>query len=521
MTSQSCDIWKKCAAQFIICLAILMVLFGSGCSTISPTLQDEYRRAGLSEGMSETLNQYRQTVITKMSKNTIPGISLALVDRDGIIWSAGFGYTDYSRNKPVTADTLFLINSMSKTITATAVMVAVRDGLVDLDVPIIEYYPQFRVNSRFEENPQTKITLRHLLTHTAGLANEAPVGNAREPSYLSIEEHIQSISTTWLKHKVGEGHNYSGLGYDLAAYILQLRSSQPYATYLKDKVFAPLNMPNCSVDPELIKSQHNRAVGYMPYVKQLPLAWDVPHIGAGGVYANAIEMARFIQVFINQGKVDNQIILDAKLIKSMETPTIYCNSYGMGVGISYDDHGFYRLGHSGWAIGFTSAMEWLPEYEIGFVFLANSDVPLPFGSDGGDILLELINKKLVEKMKSLEAPSNKTINVWLDPKTFSPYKPEWKKYIGTYKYVMKGYKFEIPAAIALALGVTTGYTHVKICEKDGYLYIDSIIFHDDDGGRLNEYLPGLFFTPSGKCLDLRGPKLTWENYRIEKVKRLF
>jgi hypothetical protein len=83
---------------------------------------------------------------------------------------------------------------------------------------------------------------------------------------------------------------------------------------------------------------------------------------------------------------------------------------------------------------------------------------------------------------------------------------------------MSGWKFSTSARIALALGLTTKSTHVKVYEKDGYLYVDSKVFHDDDGGRLDEYLPGLFFTPSGKCLDLRGPRLTWQNYRLKKIK---
>ncbi len=82
---------------------------------------------------------------------------------------------------------------------------------------------------------------------------------------------------------------------------------------------------------------------------------------------------------------------------------------------------------------------------------------------------------------------------------------------------MSGWKLILPARIALGLGLTTNYTHVKVFEKDGYLYVDSAQDFDDDGGRLDEHLPGLFFTPTGKCLDLRGPKLTWQNYRIKKV----
>ena len=66
-------------------------------------------------------------------------------------------------------------------------------------------------------------------------------------------------------------------------------------------------------------------------------------------------------------------------------------------------------------------------------------------------------------------------------------------------------------------GLTTKSFHVKVYEKDRYLYVDSIVFHDNDGGRLDEHLPGLFFAATGKCLDLRGPELTWQNYRIRKV----
>jgi CubicO group peptidase (beta-lactamase class C family) len=88
------------------------------------------------------------------------------------------------------------------------------------------------------------------LSHTSGISHKAPVGNAREPSYGSLEEKVLSVSDTWLRHKVGEGWSYSGFGYDIAAYILQVQSGQPFAEFVEDKVFTPLNMPNCSVDAE-------------------------------------------------------------------------------------------------------------------------------------------------------------------------------------------------------------------------------------------------------------------------------
>jgi len=488
-------------------------LYISGCKTISPKLQDEYIRPGLSQGMYLVFEKYRQFFPEVMVKDKIPGISIALVDHDSILWTAGFGYTDYNGKTPVTTDTIFAICSMSKTITAVAVMVAVQDGLLDLDVPIIEYFPQFTVNSRFEENPHKKITLRHLLSHTSGIAHEAPVGNGREPSYGSLEEHILSVSDTWLRHKVGERYSYSGFGYDLVVYILQVKSGILFAKYLEDKVFTPLNMPNCSADPEFIRNHPNRAIGHMPYVKRLPLTLDVPWVGAGCVYASAKELARFVQFFLNGGKVDGQTVLNESLMTSMVTPSIQNKPYGLGVGI-YPNNKYIHLGHGGSGVGFNSTMFWLPEYGIGGVYLYNSE----YLNHSFSISNDLIDENLVQKNGSFEIPSAEYPAYQpLDPNTFTPFQPAWKKYIGTYKYVMSGWKPSILMRIALGLGLMTEYTHVKVFEKDGYLYVDSIVFHDDDGGRLDEHLRHLFFTPTGKCLDLRDRKLTWQNYRIKKV----
>jgi len=494
-------ICSKHVTQLIAVFGLLLVFFGSGCNTTSPKLQDEYIRPGLSQGMCSVFDKYRQFFPEVMVKDKIPGLSLALVDRDGILWAAGFGYTDYDRKTPVTTDTIFAICSMSKTITAVAVMAAVQDGLLDLDVPIIEYFPQFTVNSRFEENPHKKITLRHLLSHTSGIAHEAPIGNGREPSYGSLEEHVLSVSDMWLRHKVGEGPSYSGFGYDLVAYILQIQSGQPFAEYVKNKVFTPLNMPNCSTDPEFIR---NHPIGHMPYVKRIPLTTDVPWVGAGGVYASAKELPRFVQFFLNRGKVDGRTVLDESFIISMVTPLIQNMTYGMGVGI-YPNNKYVHLGHGGSGLGFNSNMFWFPEYGIGGVYLYNSE----YLNQSFSISGELIDGNLVQKNESFEIPS-------AEHPAYQPLDPN-KKYIGTYKYIMSGWKLGVLMRIALGLGLSTEYTHVKVFEKDGYLYVDSIVFHDDDGGRLDEHIPGLFFTSTGKCLDLRGPKLTWQNWRIKKV----
>ena len=242
-----------------------------------------------------------------------------------------------------------------------------------------------------------------------------------------------SVSDTWLRHKVGARHSYSGFGYDLVAYILQRQSGQPFAKYLEDKVFVPLSMPKCSVDAESIRNDPNRAIGHMPIVKQIPLAVDVPWVGAGSVYANAKGLARFVQFFLNGGKADGKTILDQRLITNMMIPSIRSKNYGLGIEILHIN-GHYALGHAGGGLGFLSGMYWLPEYEFGIVSLVNSeDVKQSLSG----LVTDLIDENLFKKNELFEIPSGEYQAYQpIDPNTFTPFKPEWKKYIGTYKYIM-------------------------------------------------------------------------------------
>jgi CubicO group peptidase (beta-lactamase class C family) len=494
---------------------LIFVLLGSGC--VNPKLQDQYIKPDLSQEMQAVFNDYAQTIPKMMAKHEIPGLSIAVVDRNGILWTAGFGYTDYDQKKPVTPETIFSIQSMSKTFTATAVMFAVQDGLVELDTPITKYLPDFTVNSRYEDDPQDKITLRHLLSHTAGFTHEAPIGNNFDARFPSFEDHVKSISDTWLRYRVGERSSYSNLGIDLAAYILQVKSGKSFAQYIKATVFDPLDMPNSSVDMEFIRRHPNRAIGHQLHIKKVPL--EIAMIGAGGVYTNANELAKFIQFHINQGTVSGQTVLDADILYKMYPPLPSNKGGGLGIGISEKD-GLYILGHGGGGYGFLTTMGWLPEYGFGVLVLTNStNHDNQHSKLGESVIYKLINGKIVEKKFAFNIPPSKLVNTEKGenagyqrphPDDFTPYQSAWKKYIGTYRYIWGGWKLHTYASIALALGYPDPDSEVKIYEKNGFLEIN--------GERLDEHLPGLFFTNEGECLDFRAPVPTWRNPKMKKIR---
>src|SRR5512147_1443849 len=212
----------------------------------------------------------------------------------------GFGYTAGDHKLAVTPDTLFSIQSASKNFTAAAVLVAVQDGLLDLDTPITKYLPAFTVNSRFEAHPERKITLRMLLSHRAGFTHEAPVGNNSDGDSTSFEQHVGSISQTWLRFPVGQRYSYSNLGVDLAGYILQVKSGMPFHRYAQRKVLDPIGMTASSFDMDRIRRSAQRAVGHGSIEPPV----EVPMIPAGGLYTNAREWARYVQFHLRGGKIN-------------------------------------------------------------------------------------------------------------------------------------------------------------------------------------------------------------------------
>jgi len=468
-----------------------------------------------------------------MKKGKVPGCSIALVDEDGIIWAEGFGYTDRNRRIPVTPDTTFLICSMSKAFTATTVLLAVQDGLVELDEPITTYLPDFKVNSRYEEHPEQKITLRHLLSHTAGLPREAVVGNNFEPA-CSFEEHVRSVYGNWLRHPVGQAYCYGNVNMDLAAYVLQIASNTAFEQYMEERVFGPLGMYNSTVDGKEILSNSDRAIGHTIGIAENPPTHGL--LGAGGVSTNAADLARFVQMHINKGIVEGKRFLSESLIDAMYTPHGFAEAnespeayYGLGIGIERrkPKKVDLLLYHPGSGLGFSALMHWYPEYGIGAVALTNRGFNPVLNELAFTITDRLIERKVVEKR--LQHPWPKCATCvgpwwgWPGHHKPTPYKREWRTYCGTYRFRFSGYKLKWWAKLVLALGLESWTPRIKVYKKDGFLCLTESKFLERAGGmlravndKLQEVKPGIFVNPEGATLDFTREVPTWKNYRLKK-----
>jgi CubicO group peptidase (beta-lactamase class C family) len=347
---------------------------------------------------AQVVEELKSKVPDWFKERDIPGMAIAVVDDEKILWQQVLGHTSRSEERPVNPETIFSIQSMSKSFTALGVLMAVQDGLLDLDEPITTYLPDFTVNSPYEEHPEKKMTLRLLLAHRAGFTHEAPVGSNFDCRPHTFEEHVLSISDSWLRYPVGYRYSYSNLGIDLAGYILQKKAGMPFWEYIKVKVLEPLGMTSSTLNFEETKKRTNRAIGHVSPKSKVPggIPVDIPMIPAGAVYTNILDMARYLRFHINKGRVNGKQLLRKELIEEMHSVQFPEMKQKAGYCLCLDKSlvsDTYFLQHGGGGYGFITSMTMYPGLKIGVVTLTNSEESLVSSGRIQQVINPLIEKK--------------------------------------------------------------------------------------------------------------------------------
>jgi CubicO group peptidase (beta-lactamase class C family) len=150
-------------------------------------------------------------------KYKVNGLSIALVDGNQLVWAEGFGYADIYRRKKATADTIYRIGSISKPITASAVMQMAQNNQINIDKPLETYLPQFSVRSRFQATSKD-VTIRNILSHHSGLPTDLRKGMWTDAPISSVTKQLQH---EYLAYPPNMIFNYSNIGYTLLGHMLQ------------------------------------------------------------------------------------------------------------------------------------------------------------------------------------------------------------------------------------------------------------------------------------------------------------
>ena len=437
-------------------------IFLSLITTSEISAQNNYK-ALISDSL---IRNFSDTISYLINKNDIPGLSISITDGNSILWADAFGVKKKDGGDSLNIETIFSLQSVSKAVTSTAVMLAVQEKLVSLDTPVVSYINNFTVNSKFEKDPEKKITLRHLLSHRAGFTHDAPVGNNYQTDFNSFEQHINSISNCWLKSEVGKLYSYSNLGIDLAGYILQFKSGINFEKYVKAKLFDPLGMRHSSFDWTEIRTEKNRAVGYDKHHNNIPLEFAM--IPAGACYSNVLDLARFIQFHLSYGTFQGKVLLNKNYVDEMYRIPFTDSDAGYGLGIDVSvKNGLYEYSHSGGGFGFQSVIKWIPELNIGVAVLTNS-------ADHNNIhklIADLVIDKLrPDHLKDISSPKSKS---WADQVPVTLSREKCLKYTGFYGITDGNLEFELlmKDSVFGAQGVM-GFIPFNFINEDGDLYVD-------------------------------------------------
>ena len=317
----------------------------------------------------ETLiEDLRGEIPSRMEKEGIPGLAMALVSKGGTDWLECFGHTDRSKRKSVDGGTLFSLQSTTKTVTTVAFLLAVQEGLVGLDNALVEHYPEFHVDSRFGETQYREITFRHLLSHSSGLEREGRLGGVFEDGPCTWEEHIRSVNGSWLKFPVGRHQSYSNAGMDMVAYALERITGKPYPEYVQEVLGDPLGVAFHFITSEVC-GDPDSAKGHLGGSRS---ACATPvGLGCGHAHLSIEDQARFVGFLLNRGTVGGKRILEAGFFETMRSAERE-GGYGLGTFVAHE-RGLELPHHPGGGFGFASEMYWVPGYDAGVAVLCNQE----------------------------------------------------------------------------------------------------------------------------------------------------
>ncbi len=343
----------------VVCLLALLLACASPVSSQQNSLATEKRA------------EIEKAVSSFMSANSVPGIGVAVVLEGEPAWSAGFGMSDLEDSAPATSSTLFRLGSISKPITAVAVLQLWERGKLDLDTPVQKYCPAF---------PQKEwpITTRELLGHLGGIRHYNPDGKGDIPEdsarhFASMEESLQIFAADPLVAKPGTKFNYSTYGYTLLGCVLEGATSQKYVDFVRENVFKPARMEHTQADdffaviPHRARWYHKDKAGVVRNAGVLDSSYKIP---GGGLISSADDMAQF-EAAILADKLLKRTTRD--LMWTILKPTEGKPShYALGWFVA-EKFGLRTAGHTGGQQGTDTAFLIAPDRRAGVVVLANMD----------------------------------------------------------------------------------------------------------------------------------------------------
>ncbi|MCG9129354.1 beta-lactamase family protein [Candidatus Poribacteria bacterium] len=341
----------------------------------------------------------------------IPG-ALTMIAREGkLVHFEKVGNQDIASEKPIEFDTIFRIYSMTKPITSVAVMMLYEEGLFQLNSPVSEFIPEFKDMKAYANHgdaivdTEREMTVKHLLTHTAGLIYggewEHPINKRYyEADFYGgdLKHMVKELGDIPLLHQPGEAWNY-GMSTDVLGYLVEVVSGMPFAEFLKTRIFDPLGMDDTDFSVPENKADRYATLyeptedGSIKVLEDAPVSsgpLSFHHSGGAGLLSTAGDYLRFCQMMLNDGELDGERLLGRKTVELISINHIPddwqpLERTGSGFGLGFavvtdvaDTHTLGSVGTYSWG-GLASTVFWIdPMEELIAIFMTQLIGDSPF-----------------------------------------------------------------------------------------------------------------------------------------------
>ncbi|MBI4662718.1 MAG: beta-lactamase family protein [Verrucomicrobia bacterium] len=362
----------------------------------------------------------RKLIRQEIAEGGAPSIAVAVVKNDRLVWAEGFGYADLEARRPATADSIYLLASVSKPITATGLMVLADRGKIDLDKAANDYLPGPKI--RANRGSEREITLRRLANHTSGM----------QVHYNFYYDDVPPLSHDEVIRRYGIAHTepgsrveYCNLAFGILDYITEIVSEMPWREFMEQTVYDPTGMSHTSdrIRPGL---EGQGTVQYQfdlsgKLIRVPPYRFD--HNGASAIWSSARDLSRFLRLHLNGGIVEERRLLKEETARSMQKVTAAPDpkKTDAGFGIAWAvgsvlGHAFFE--HTGGMPGVATRVRGFVNDKAGFVILINAS--------GGDLLGKVTDGLTRAVLPDWREEPRKTVTKEPARENPDPFLGEWK-----------------------------------------------------------------------------------------------
>jgi CubicO group peptidase (beta-lactamase class C family) len=334
----------------IPCLNLLLIAMTSAEMTAASA-------PSLTERMNELFRDY--------DRPDSPGAAVTVIKDGRVVFAKGYGLADVEQKIPCETNTNFRLASVTKQFTAMAIMILAERKKLSLDERLTDFFPEFPVYGR-------QINVRHLLTHTSGLADyEDLIPKGTQMPVLDQDVLRILMREDKTLFAPGSKYKYSNSGYSLLALIVEARSGNTFAAFLKENIFRPLKMNGTLAYEQGFAVVPNRAFGYSAKgggFERTDQSLTSSVLGDGGIYSSVVDLANWDQALYTRK------LVSAKMMKLAFTPGPATEHPETGYGFGWfigKYRGLKEVWHSGNSIGFTTRIARYPEKKMTIIILAN------------------------------------------------------------------------------------------------------------------------------------------------------